>query len=342
MKTKEKVNIYRVAELSGVSAMTVTRTFNNSEKISPVTRDKIFKIAKKLNYQPNYFARGIRGSNTKSVGMLMSMGAIVPVNEKIRTISAALSEMGYSAYVTDSFSDVDRICKILEDFIAKKIELLFFQTAYKRIMDKPEIKKLLSQIPAVLIESFWKLDIPCDQIITDRSGPIREIAEHFCKSGRTRTIIISAKSEGALEAAGQFAEVIRSHGIAPLENMLVEFDPREKSASLGEAYVNALLKQFPDLKGFDSIWCSTDEGGAAIIKHLTQKGLNIPRNVAVAGFNNSEFCLHTVPQLASVDACVKSSAEMITWMISDRIKNREKPIMTELIRMPLVKRDSIG
>lgn len=342
MKQKEKVNIYRVAELSGVSAMTVTRAFNSSEKVSPVTREKIFKTAKKLNYQPNYFARGIRGSNTKSVGMLMSMGAIIPVNEKIRTISAALYEMGYSAYVTDSFSDVNVICRILEDFIAKKIELLFFQTAFKHIMDNPEIKKLLSQIPAVLVESFWKLDIPCDQIIIDRSSPLREIANHFCKSGRTKTILVSAKSEGALEAGEQFAEVIKNNGIVPLENILLEFDLKERLASLGASYIRALLKQFPDLKGFDSIWCSTDEGAAAIIRHLTQNGLKVPRDVAVAGFNNSEFCLHTAPQLASVDTCVKSSAEMITWMISDRLKNRGKPIMTELITMPFIKRDSIG
>jgi len=342
MRKQGKNNILNVAAVAGTSAMTVTRAFNNSGRIAPKTRDRILKVAKELGYQPNFFARGMRGGRTKSVGMLMSMGWPRPINNKIRAITSKLYEAGYITYVADSFSDANIIVNLLKEFLLRKIDALFFQAAFRNLTEDKRVKELLAEIPSVLIESFWRLDTPHDQLILDRDMAMREIAQHFLGIGRRKTIIVAAEGEGTAETIELFRQVVRGGGEESKDNIFAGIDTTAVRSPQGEIYVDALRRSFPDLKGFDSIWCATDEGAAAVVRHLTTNGVNVPRDVAVAGYHNSEICFYSDPPLASVDIGDVKASELEAWMLLDRINNPDKPPMTELVTMRFVRRASAG
>ncbi len=338
----KKTTILKVAEAAGTSAMTVTRAFNNSGRIAPRTKARILKIAKQLDYKPDFFAKGMRGQRTKSIGMLMSMGAHEPLNTKIRMISSKLYEEGYSAYIADSFSDVKIIVKTLEEFIARKIDALFFQSAFRFLVEDAKIQRLLKEIPVVLIESYWKWDLPHDQIITDRASAMRKVMRRFRKSGRTKPIIAAPETSGVSEALKILKTEFSGQISTPGNKLLAKIDRERKLESFGQIYVEALQRTFPDLKGFDCIWCNTDEGAVAIIKHLTDNGVRVPEDVAVVGYGNTEICFYSNPLLASIDLQDIHTSRMEAWMLMDRLNAPDRPPMTELITMNLVNRESAG
>ena len=336
MASKRESNILAVAAAAGTSAMTVTRAFSESGRIAPETRSRILKVAKELGYQPNFFARGMRGSRSMSVGMLMSMGVQRPINGKIRAITSKLYEAGYIAYVADSFSDTKVVAKLLEAFLLRKIDALFFQTAFRHLLEDKRVKELLAELPAVLVESFWRLDTPHDQLVLDQDGAFRAMARHFLNCGRKRLVVIAAEGEGTTESIETFREAMD----LPTGNVLAAIDTT--TAHRGALYVDALRRSFPDLRGIDAIWCATDDGAAAVARHLAAAGVRVPEDVAVAGYNDSEICHHVDPPLASVDPRDAQSSELAAWMLLDRIKNPGKPAMTELVPMPFICRASAG
>jgi LacI family transcriptional regulator len=179
-----------------------------------------------------------------------------------------------------------------------------------------------------------------DQIIIDTFGAYRESARHFIKTGRKRIGIIVPYGNNK-EKAQAFADEIRKHGLVfNLQNGIVDLNYDENwIRNLHDTFESKFAnKPFP----FDALMCSNDEIAMATMFWLRKKGLRIPDDVAIIGYNNSIPCELQYPPLASCDRHTRKTSETAEKMLFERIENPKLPPRTVEIPIEFVWRESAG
>lgn len=338
IKTK-KAGIIEVAKLAGVSPMTVTRAFNNSAPVAVKTKEKVMAASKSLDYTPNLLARGLRSGSTKSIGILWPHAGPHSSVNLVRGISLKATEADYVSYVTDSLSDPAFIKKTLSDYVNRKVDGVIVQTNELDIENDSEVKALLAEIPAVVIVSSIPCDLPYDIIVRDRHQAITDIAEHLLSRGRRCPAVICDPSCSLQMKT--FKNTFQKFGITlPLESHIKRY--KEEGITIGETFVEGLKHSFPDKLPFDSIWCSADEGAAAVMAYLQDKGYKVPEDIAVVGFNNNDMSNYLSPPLASVDRQSREVVDKVWEMLFERLTTPEIEKCFCQIPMKFIQRTSAG
>jgi LacI family transcriptional regulator len=340
MKNPKRANILEVAEKAGVSAMTVTRVFNDSGSVAEKTRRRIIEAAKELGYQPNLLAKGLRGGKTNSIGVLWSLGGPHFSVELVRNISLKAMNAGYVTYIADSLSDYDVIKKTLNDYINRNVDGLIFQATSIDFLKDKEISEKLSRISALTIVSHEPHDFPCDSIIRNRFAAMEEIASHWIGSGRKRLLAIS--DDSCIKRVNLLFDAFKKNGLTIDSNSFWYRKKEDLSSPMGDTFLNAFKDAFPEEFPFDAVWCSCDEGAAAVMGELQKRGLRIPEDVSVIGFNNNEISSYTVPPLASVERQTKETAEKAWEFLYNRIRKPEMEKQFAKIFMKFIDRESAG
>lgn len=334
----KRANILEVAKLAQVSAMTVTRAFNGNAPVAEKTRNIIIEAAKKLNYQPNFFAKTLRGEKTRSIGILWSLAPHTSVRT-IRNISSEFMKNGYVSYIADSLSDPEIMNNALRDYLNRSVDGLICQFPAD-LASNTEILEKIKAFPSKVLITYKEMSLPSDQIIHDRFSAMTEMADHFAKTGRKRVLIISS-SPSNFERIEVFIQRLKRNGIKPLVPKIID----SKSVNdplLGQKFVNTLRSEYPGKMPFDAIWCTCDEGAAAAMKLILERGYSVPKDIAVAGFNNSEMANYLTPPLASVQRSDDELVSSAVQMLLERMRNPGLPFMTKSYSMKFIARESAG
>ena len=340
MQELKRANIYKVAELANVSAMTVTRTFNNSGPVAAKTKAKILKIAAELGYRPNIMAKSLRSGKTNSIGLLWSLSGPHDSLRVIRNISINLMREGYACHIADSLSDPKIIKHCLRDFCARNVDGIVIQLNDELIQNE-EIKNLLQQISNVVVVSPSMIDFDKDVIVLDRKQSIRNIVDHFVAKGREKIVFFNSK-ERMLDNA--FFEQLKSYDSCTLDKHVFHLAGKwlEKEQLIGDVFLDTLRQSTGGKITFDAVVTSCDEGAVALTNYFVEQGYRVPEDVAVVGFNDSSMASYLRPPLASVNRCDAELAETVTGMLLKRIKNPKISRQHKLIEMKFIWRESAG
>ncbi len=332
-------NIYEVAELAQVSAMTVTRAFNGSAPVAPKTREKIMAAAEQLNYRPSLFARSLRGVSTRSVGILWSLAPPHSSVRQVRDISTRMYNHGYACHIADSLSDPKIVTQCLGEFVDRKVDGVVLQTMSHPELS-PEIIMLLKKLPAALVVSSSPYDIPFDQLVIDRRQAVSDLLDHFIRSGKKRPVFFYNRNSAFSEI---FLEEMSRRGLDTTQCLLsVEARAGNGGDYNWRAYAEYVAKHYPDEIPFDAIWLSTDECAAAMVQYLHERGLRVPEDIAVCGNNNSYMSEFFSPPLASISREEGGLADLVEEMLMARLDNPGLPPVVKTISTKFIPRRSAG
>lgn len=340
---KKNITIMDVARDCGLSKSTVAYALNGSEgKVSLTKREIIQKSALKLGYRPNFMAQSLRSGKTNSIGLLWSLGGPHDSLGLVRNISIRLMRKGYACHVADSLSDPRIIKQCLMDFASRNVDGLIVQLNEELAKSK-EILSLLREISNVVVVTPETVDIEFDNLTLDRTHAIREIVDHFVESGR-KEIVFLTTTDCARESA--FIEQIKSHNLAYSDDSIIRV--KEDNSINGsnsirwDFFADMLKRKFNGKIPFDALICSADEGAAAVINYLNERGYKVPEDIAVSGYNNSAMASYLRPPLASVDRRNQDTAETVTEILFNRIKTPALAEQRKVIKMKFINRKSAG
>ena len=341
MQEPLRTNIYKVAELAHVSAMTVTRAFNGSAPVAEKTKARILKIAAELGYHPNIMAQSLRSGKTNSIGLLCSLSGPHDSVGLIRNISIRLMNKGYACHIADSLSDPEIIKQCLINFSSRNIDGVIIELN-ELLSKNNEVLDLLRKIPNVIIMTPELLDIDFDILTVDRTQAIREIVDCFAASGRKKIVFMGGMDDRRQHA---FLEQVKFHHLPCSDHSIIfldNYNKEEKEEDKWNYFVNTFKDKFKRKAYPDAIICSTDEGAAAMINYFQEKGYNVPQDIAVVGFNNSAMARYLRPPLASVERRNMDVGKSVTNMLLNRIKNPSSPPQHKILEMKFIHRQSAG
>ncbi len=300
MKNRKKVTLIDVARVAGVSPSTVSRVLNGFPYINEETRKKVMKAVEALNYVPDYFARSLRK------GMHSVLGFIVPeqperisgdiyMAEMIAVIDEVAGKKGMG--VTVWVSPVLEGEKILEWILSRGLSGVIinaFPESVKKNLEK-HLKRLADfNIPVVLLGVEWSgrwAKVDCE------SG-IKKAVEYLKNLGHNK--IAFWKGDERYLAS---REKMRGY------NSSLHFSHRFIIPTyISEEELSGFIDEILE-NGFTAVITSTDEQAYRLLKILNKKGLSVPEDISVVGFDDLPFSEYTCPSLTTVRVPLKELIE---------------------------------
>ena len=313
---EKRPGLQEIAAQAGVSAMTVSRALSGKGRIADTTRQRITAIAAELGYRPNLLARELKQGSSCCVGMLWSMAHPYNGVELLRTLSQKLLEAGFGSLVVDSMSDAVLVRRALEDFLARRVEILLLDDRMC-LESREQFSPLLRRFKAVvLVKQHPFADAPFDQIVMDPVPALEDAVRFFKEQGRKHAAVLAPR----LRHIELWRQLSRKYAL-PIDLLGLKNDWRKNIR--GE--IDFLEKHYPRVLPFDVIFSMVDETALLLIGYLRTKGLDVPRDAAVCGFNNSLLTQLSTPALASLETTSARLGPAIEELIFDRIRDPGRP-----------------
>jgi len=291
-----QVTIHDIARMLNISASTVSRALSGNPRISRSTRDKVKKLAEKLNYQPNVVATNLRTGKSKTIGIVVPHINRNFFSNVIGGIEEAANNAGYRVIITQTYElyekEVESIKALMNarvdgilvsvsggtkaydhfDLIKKRgIPLLFFD----RTIDEIETSR-------VMIDDFRGAHKAVKHLIDEG---FKNIA-HF--AGPQHINIYKRRWMG-------YQEALKEGGLLCEKKILfIDNLTEEKGWKAAEKLIK--LKRKPD-----AIFSASDISALGAIKYLKENGYGIPEDMAIVGFSNEPFTSIMEPGLTSVE-----------------------------------------
>jgi LacI family transcriptional regulator len=325
-----------VAQLAGVSFKTVSRVINRSPHVKEEVRQRVLRAADSLEYRPHHHARHMRTQRSKVFAFLSDDIATTPFAGQIiqgAQEAALRREMLLLTFNTGGDPAVERAAVGMA--IERGVEGIIFATMYHRAVDVPEDALGL---PLVLVDCFPR-NCSVRSVVPDEVHGGFSATKFLLEKGHRRIAMINANQKYPA-AEGRF----RGYRHA-LEEFKVPF--RAELVRTGgwwqdDGYEHTMallqLKHPPT-----AIFCASDRIAIGAYDALKERGLRIPEDVSVIGFDNQELlAAHSRPPLTTVRI---PYFEMGSWAV-DRLtdpnqKEIESSVRPVALPCPLVTRSSV-
>jgi len=333
------MNIYDISEKAGVSIATVSRVLNKNPHVSPKTREKVLRVMHENGYVPNAFARGLGLNTMKTIGLLCPNAADPYLAQALAYLERSFSENGYQCLLACTGRELEAREKSVEEMKNRHVDgMVLMGSTFIEDSESANayIRNAASTQPVILLNGSYSCEnVYC--VVCDDQRATMEAVQHLIDTGRRRILYLyhSQNYSGLKKLAGYRAG-LESRGIQ-IDETLIRFYSEDK---LGVMQVRDYLLSLHQ-KGllFDAVLSSEDTLSMGAVKYARTLGLRIPEELSIIGYNNSNLCLCSDPELTSVDNKLQTICQQCAATMLGVLEGRDMPQKT-VFTGDLIKRGS--
>jgi LacI family transcriptional regulator, gluconate utilization system Gnt-I transcriptional repressor len=294
-----------VAELAGVSAITVSRVVRLPEMVAPQTRAKVEAAMRELGYVPNQLAGALAGARTNSVGVLVPTIANSIFADTVQGLSDELEPLGYAVILAQSRYDAAREDRILSALLSRRPEAII-------MVGSPATAdgaRLLRRAGIPVVETWELPPDPIDAVAGfDNHAAGVEVARHLVFQGRKNLAFLGGDDPRATRRWNGFNETALQAGLKSPRRLVLERNATGSVVALA------------DLPGVDAVFAANDAHAIGFMAGLRAAGLlrsgpAAEQPVAVIGLGDLEMGRLIAPSLSTIrvhgDAIGRTAAKLI-------------------------------
>ncbi len=327
MEENKDVTIYDIAEKLNLATSTISRALQDHHTISKKTIKKVKETAEKMGYVPNTLAAGLRGNKTKTIGVLIPTITQPFLSSLISGIEIAAQKSGYTVIIMqshDSYEDEVNMAKALySNRVSGVISSLAMETR-----DTSHFDQFISNnIPLVFVDRVPK-NFNTFRVIIDNYAAGYKATKHLIEQGCTRIAHLTAGSEfGNLynERKRGYIEALKDHNIPVDEDLVVYL----KSVTYEEG-VKASNKLFDINPRPDGVFASGDIIAVSAVQTAKKRGLKVPEDIAVIGFNNDPISQIIDPNISTITHPAEKMGKASADIILKNLKSDKKDDVKEI------------
>lgn len=328
------VTMSDIARHTGVTVTTVSNALTNSGRVAESTRARVLAAASDLGYEVNLRARHLRVGRTDTIALIApsfhdyfseiadELAALVEASDRHLVLerTAARPESERSAIALSRLQMFDGV-------ILSSVGLT-----------SRDIERASSRVPLVLLgEQVMPASI--DHILLGNEEGARLATAHMINAGARRTLILGGSTENDRGMASSrrvgWQSAHEEAGLAADPALVIQME--QYTLEDARKLVRALIR---DKLSFDSVFAVTDVVALGAMSALTEAGLEIPRDVQVAGFDNIAVADYLSPGLTTVDPHRVTVAQHAVRMLDRQIADRSSPAEQIVAPASLVVRGS--
>ena len=329
------MNIYDIAKLADVSIATVSRVVNNSPKVSAKTKEKVLAVMKENEYTPNAFARGLGLGTMKTVGIICPDISDIYMAKAVSYLESNLHDHGYDCILGCSGFKQKEKESYVKLLLSKKIDTLIlvgstYAGSGKDEADTDYIREAAEQASVFMINAKVAGDnIYCTY--ADDFQATYEVTKAYLRRGKEKILFMyDSESFSARQKLAGYEAALQDAGCPVLGNL--KFKTKNDIE-----YTKNMLLEYNKVLDFDSVLATDDGIAVGAVKYAKIKGLSIPEELSITGYNNSILALCSDPELTSVDSklgvmCRKTVERMIDLLENEAQIEKNVCVPCEIVR----------
>ncbi len=334
-------NLKEIAAKTGLSINTVSRGLRQSGYVSETARGKILNAAAELGYSPNRAARSLRFSrNFEIVAVNFLHGHELYCDAlnlgKIMGMKNRLAGSGYELNLNFAFAQSafhKKTASFMADVLKHNPAGLIIMGESRQCVAMAETCRE-KDIPAVLISSAVIPDLDC--VYIDRAQGVRDAVSYLAAQGRQHIAFV-----GPLSCANRMRGYREGIQNSHLQELIIEWSYPDSIGGIFEAGVKAAQAILRRREKIDAIQAYSDYLAAGLVAGFAEAGKNVPRDIAVIGFDNRELAGFTSPPLTTIAQPNAKVGELCVDLVLRKIekKDAEAPLAVK-VPMSLERRTS--
>lgn len=318
-----------VARKAGVSINTVSRALNGKPDVNEDTKKRILEIADKLNYVPNFLAKGLVTKNTRTIGVIVSDNADPFFATIVKGVEDFARSKGYNIILCNTDEKYEREEEAIRLLREKQVDglLITLAPAQEKRADILELKR--AETPFVLLNRHMD-DVMTDYVINDNVYGAYIAVSHLIKSGHKRIGYISGPSQ-----ISSARERLEGYKKALLENS-IEFDNslvKESNLRMEDGY--RIMRKLLELKNRPTaVFAYSDLLAIGALRALVEAKLKVPKDMALVGYDDIEFSEFLEVPLTTVHQPKYRIGQEGTKILINRIENKDSEGLHQIVLKP--------
>ena len=318
-----------LAKEADLAVGTVSRVLNNRGYISKGTRDKVYSAMKRIGYSPNAFAQGLSKKKMDCIAVIVPHIVHPYFAKMISRLEKEASKRGYKVIIFNSSGDAakesDELLRYQSSFISGVL-LFSADISAEALMN--------FRIPLVLVErepAGNAVSIQCDNVAGGRLA-----ANHLIKKGCRNLIVISSLNTADMPGDDRENEFVR---VCSESGATVKRYSAGSEQYISLDYHDLICRALNENPDCDGIFATSDLIAAQVIQECGRKGLRIPEDIKLVGFDDVELAGLTTPTITTVHQPIREIAEAAIETIEKL--NEEKKVPRKIVLpVTLIERDS--
>lgn len=327
---KKNTTIRDIARLADVSYQTVSLVINDKPGVSEKTRKKILRLMEEMDYRPNRAAQMLTTNRSKTLEMLIVDVAYGGrLADSTKNAAHAARQAGYSLLVSET--TFEELPEALENAAARLVDGIIMYAPRLNISDA-DLLKICNGIPIVrrdYIPSSRLAWVGFDQVYATRLA-----VEHLVELGHRQIASIPPTSE-LLNGYWRYTawkNVLLEHGLEP--GPVAEGDYSMRSG------YEAAHKIIASGQPFTAIVVGTDHMAVGAMRALRERGIRIPEDVSMVGYDNTELSAYTEPPLTTIQFKFSKQDELAVKYLTELIADPQIELHQRVLLADLIVRES--
>ena len=333
--SKSAATIRDIALILGISKSTVSRALNDHFDVKPETARKVRELAAQIDYHPNLLAQHLKQKRTNTIGVVIPETVNRFFAKAIGGIQEVANKAGYNVMICQSNESLALERNNLQTLMASKVDGLLISVSRETNLHDHLQYAIDKEVPLVFFDRIVE-ELSASQVYSDNYDISFQGTEHLLTQGCKRIAFIAGPQHlyNSRNRLDGYLGALKKHNINVSKSLIVDAHYKVNEV---KDYMRHLfnLPQKPD-----GIFAINDMAAIEIMHILKKRGLNIPKDVAVLGFNNETICKFVEPSLSSIDHPAFEMGAAATEILLKQIIKGEILQEKRLIKSRLVVRDS--
>jgi LacI family transcriptional regulator len=340
MDVRKRVTIKDVAQAAGVSTQTVSRVVNKFSYVSEETRQRVEAVVDELGYNPSTLARSLIQQRSYTLGVVTFGLKYIGPSRTLNGVADKADELGYMLLMKDLDNfDGNRIDDVIVSLLSRQVDGIIWVAP--EIGDNHKwVEERKEKIPVPVLYLAMRPREGISSIATDNYQGAVLAVKHLLDCGRRKIGHISGPLTWweADERKRGWRETLNAAGLdAPVQHCA----EGNWSPSSGEQAFMQLVESYPDM---DGVFVANDQMALSVLREASRRGIIIPDQLAVVGFDNIAESAYFHPSLTTISQDLQQLGEQavqsVVEMIQSRQQNQPFVLQSKFIQPALVIRES--
>ncbi|CAN5134580.1 LacI family DNA-binding transcriptional regulator [soil metagenome] len=334
---EKEVTIYDIAKKLNISAATVSRGLKDHPGVNKNTKKKILQAASSMGYRTNSFASSLRKKRGNIIGVIVPRLNSSFMSDVIAGIEKVVNDANYNLFISQSLETMKKEVSNANAMFNNRVDGLLVSLAYDTSNIEHFEQFINRGVPVIFFDRVY--DHPkCPNIYIDNYKAGYEITAHLASQGCKKIVHI-----GGNQLRNVYSERCRGYKQALADNKLPFKDEQliinDLSAKAGTEAARLIL-DMPVRP--DGVFLANDQCAVSFMQALKKEGINIPRDIAVAGFNNDPSSCVIEPNLTTINYKGYEMGEVAAKILINHLVNNDDLQQTHslILRSELIVRDS--
>lgn len=339
-----------VAELAGVSTATVARVLHDNGYVADITRQQVLEAVAQTGYRINVIAQGLRKQRTFTIGHFLNSLFPNPFFVEVAAgVEQAALAKGYTVLIFNVQQSAEQERRGIELFIQRRVDAIIFTTP-----QSAENVELALREGILVVQIERPMPVVSNAVLVDQYTGAIEAMEHLIALGHRQIAFWGEKPKSVIPSSAQWCNVeldrftgytdtLKKHRL-PIQNDVIFLQDHyptnaNENAQQGDQIVSKLLRARPDCT---AIFAASDLMAASVLQSLYKRGLHVPRDMSVIGFDNT-LSAHLTPPLTTVALpMLEMGSEAVRIIVEHLDTENTSAHSVSTLTARLIARDSTG